>query len=72
MNEKHLADCVLAYDEAIRQCANDPRLMSTFCTATGATLDTLYEQMVEAAKEVRTMRKALDDMARLSQEWRRP
>jgi hypothetical protein len=49
VNGEQLAEYVLAYDEAIRQCANDPRRMATFCTATGATLDALYEQMVDAA-----------------------
>ena len=30
------------YDEAIRQCSNDPEKMASFCTSQGDTLDTLY------------------------------
>lgn len=32
----------LAYDQAIRACANDPNRMSSFCTAEGNDLDALY------------------------------
>jgi len=32
----------LAYDQAIRACADDPDRMSTFCTAEGDDLDALY------------------------------
>lgn len=40
--EAAIAAC--AYDDAIRSCANDPGLMSSFCTAKGDNLDTLYER----------------------------
>ena len=32
----------IAYDEAIRACANEPTKMASFCTAQGDTLDNLY------------------------------
>ena len=45
-----LADAVLAYDTAIHSCANDPEKMSSFCSAEGDDLDTLYFNMVNAAR----------------------
>lgn len=41
---------VLAYDAALHACANDPKVMSSFCTVRGDTLDTLYEEMITAAR----------------------
>lgn len=35
-------EAALAYDEAIRSCANDPDKMSSYCTAQGDDLDSLY------------------------------
>lgn len=48
-----LAKAVLAYDAAIRECANDPDKMASHCTATGEGLDKLYLRMVDLAAEVR-------------------
>jgi hypothetical protein len=44
-----LAAAVRAYHEALQSCADDPRRMSTFCTAQGKDLDDLYLEMVDAA-----------------------
>lgn len=51
-NEGSLVAAVLAYDRAIRACANDPEKMSSFCSANGDDLDTLYLNMLERAAEV--------------------
>lgn len=51
-NEWSLVAAVLAYDRAIRACANDPEKMSSFCSADGEDLDTLYLNMLERAAEV--------------------
>lgn len=37
-----LALCVIEYDTAIRECFDDPELMSSFTTAEGEDLDALY------------------------------
>jgi len=47
----NLTDAILDYDEAIKECANDPKKMSTYCTAQDESLDDLYEQMVELAEQ---------------------
>lgn len=47
-----LAEAVLAYDAAIKSCADDPEKMASFCTAEGDDLDKLYFDMVNAAKAV--------------------
>lgn len=44
-----LARACLAYDEAIRDCCDDPTLMASFCTATGETLDDLYSDWLTLA-----------------------
>ena len=44
-----LAAAVLAYDAAIRSCANDPEKMSSFCSAQGDDLDALYAKMLSVA-----------------------
>lgn len=44
-----LATAVLAYDGAIRECANDPDKMASFCSATGDDLDALYAAMIDKA-----------------------
>jgi hypothetical protein len=48
-NADDLAASVLAYDAAIRSCANDPNKMASFCSAEGDDLDALYLAMVTAA-----------------------
>lgn len=48
-SERNLAKAVRAYDAAIRACGNDPEKMSSFCSAQGEDLDTLYFAMVNAA-----------------------
>lgn len=40
----------IAYDDAIVACANDPSKMSTYCTAEGQDLDTLYLDWIEKSK----------------------
>lgn len=44
------ARAAIAYDDAIQQCANDPDRMSSFCTAEGDTLDTLYEDWISKSR----------------------
>lgn len=46
-----LAACEAAvqYDNAIRACANDPYQMSSYCTAQGENLDTLYLDWITKA-----------------------
>lgn len=47
-----LGACVkaIAYDEAIRSCADDPKKMASFCTAEGESLDSLYAAWITAAR----------------------
>lgn len=47
-----LGACVkaIAYDEAIRSCADDPKKMASFCTAEGESLDALYAAWIVAAR----------------------
>lgn len=45
------AEKAVAYDDAIRGCANDPRKMASFCTAEGDTLDALYDAWISAARD---------------------
>lgn len=45
------ARAAVEYDAAINQCANDPSVMSSFCTAQGDTLDTLYFAWLVAARD---------------------
>lgn len=45
------AEAALAYDLAVQQAANDPAAMSSFCTAQGDTLDTLYAAWITKAHE---------------------
>lgn len=40
----------IKYDDAIRQCANDPDTMASHCTATGDTLDTLYDDWITKSR----------------------
>lgn len=44
------AQAALAYDLAIASCADDPKKMSSFCTASGDTLDSLYFVWQEGAR----------------------
>jgi hypothetical protein len=44
------AKAAIAYDAAIHGCANDPAAMSSFCTAQGDDLDTLYFKWLNAAR----------------------
>lgn len=46
------AVCKLAilYDDAIRACANDPKKMSSFCTAQGDNLDAIYLDWITKAR----------------------
>ena len=47
-----LAKQVIAYDEAIKTCGNDPEKMASFCTAEGESLDLIYFKMLHLAKQV--------------------
>lgn len=59
---RELLAAVLAYDEAIRECANDPDTMASYCTVQGASLDALYERMVGVANAMeRETARALKD-----------
>lgn len=44
------AEAAIAYDRAIQGCANDPDKMSSYCTAQGDDLDTLYFNWIQAAR----------------------
>lgn len=44
------AMAAIAYDEAIEQSANDPAAMSSFCTAQGDSLDSLYMDWMTKAR----------------------
>ena len=46
-----LVQAVLAYDAAIQSAANSPESMSSFCTAQGDTLDTLYATWLNKAQD---------------------
>ena len=41
----------LKYDAAIFKCANDPKKMSSFCSAEGEDLDALYEAWITSARK---------------------
>ena len=41
----------IEYDKAIESCASDPEKMSSFCTAQGDDLDTLYFGWLAKAKQ---------------------
>jgi hypothetical protein len=43
------ARAALAYDAAIRSCADEPGKMASFCTAEGSTLDMLYADWCDTA-----------------------
>ena len=58
-----LRAAVLAYDAAIRSCANDPEKMASFCSAEGDDLDMLYAHMLNAAHAVESETATLE-MAR--------
>jgi len=45
-----LARACVAYDDAIRACANDPARMTSFSTAAGDDLDGLYFAWAEKAR----------------------
>lgn len=40
----------VVYDEAIQECANDPKKMATSCTAQGDTLDSLYADWISKTR----------------------
>ena len=40
----------IAYDNAIRNSANDPEKMASFCTAQGDDLDSLYESWISLSR----------------------
>jgi hypothetical protein len=44
------AKAAIAYDAAIKSAANDPAAMSSYCTAQGDTLDTLYADWIEKSR----------------------
>jgi hypothetical protein len=46
-----LTNATLAYDTAIFACSNDPDKMSSFCSAQGDDLDTLYADWMAAARK---------------------
>lgn len=45
------ARAALAYDAAIKSCANNPEQMASFCTAQGDTLDDLYFEWQELSAD---------------------
>lgn len=47
---RELAQAAIDYDTAIRSCADDPEKMSSFCTAAGDDLDTLYSRWITLAQ----------------------
>jgi len=54
-------EAAIQYDKAIRQCADDPDKMASFCTATGDDLDTLYmDWMAKARAALELARKEAD------------
>lgn len=55
---KKSAETVIAYDLAIKSCADDPAKMATFCTAQGEDLDALYFAMTYAAREAEALASA--------------
>jgi hypothetical protein len=59
---KELARAVLAYDEAIQSCADDPETMSSFCTAQGDNLDDLYFRMMEYARFILSQPEPTNDL----------
>lgn len=44
------ARAAIAYDEAIQRCGNDPDSMSSFCTAEGDDLDSLYAAWISQSR----------------------
>lgn len=53
----------IEYDKAIESCAGDPEKMSSFCTAQGDDLDTLYFDWMTKAKQA--VEKWEDGLAKL-------
>ena len=53
VNQKLLKACkhAIKYDKAIESCGNEPKKMSSYCTAEGETLDKLYSKWIESAKQ---------------------
>lgn len=51
-NAPALARAAIAYDEAIQRCAANPRKMSSYCTANGETLDSLYAEFIGLARKI--------------------
>jgi hypothetical protein len=49
-------EAALAYDKAIKSCANDPDKMASYCTAEGETLDCLYANWI--SKSIAAIAKA--------------
>jgi hypothetical protein len=47
---RELALAAVAYDDAIRACANDPDKMSSYCSAEGDDLDALYLRWMNLAR----------------------
>lgn len=47
---RELAEAAVAYDDAIRSCANDPEKMASFCSAQGDDLDELYFRWMTLAR----------------------
>jgi len=53
MNEAvDLAKACIRYHGALISCCNDPNRMTSFCTADGETLDDLYRDWLNKAKEI--------------------
>lgn len=48
------ARAAIAYDKAIQRCANDPGSMSSFCTAQGDDLDSLYAAWIKKSRAALT------------------
>jgi hypothetical protein len=48
-----LIEAVLKYDRAIQDCAGDPKRMSSYCTARGEDLESLYLAWLILAQELK-------------------
>lgn len=60
---REIVDAAIAYDDAIRSCANDPEKMTEFGTAQGDDLDSLYMRWMTLVREFRARGQAKADAA---------
>ena len=64
-----VAEAAIRYDDALLQCADDPKKMASFCTATGDNLDALYlEWMTLARAALEECNKAVNEAAEVLSE----